>query len=205
MRFSFLFRTVFTIILIVILTSSMLKFSSDKIKSTYEEIALKECRTYISGIISETIDDSIDEEEFSSSFIIENEDDYKEFNVTYIQSLLKKISNNMYEKVKKDEVIKICDIPFSLVFDNPLISFIGPNIPISIKLIADVLVDVHSKVSSFGINNALIEILIDFEFEILIFVPLSVTSEKIDIDFPIYSSLFEGEVPSIAFGEHDIL
>ena len=93
------------------------------------------------------------------------------------------------------------EIPFSLIFDNVLLSSLGPEIPVRLKLLSDAKVNINSKISSFGINNALVELLLKFEFEVLVYIPLITKSEKIEISIPIYTSLIEGDVPSIAFGE----
>lgn len=202
MRFSFLFRSIISISLICILTYFFIDHSSSRLETVYYEIGLKECNKHINLLVSSIIDDNIDEEEFSSSMLITIDESYKEFNTFYLQSIVKNISNDMYEKISINNNYDILtEIPFSLIFDNVLLSSLGPEIPVRFKLLSDAKVNINSKISSFGINNALVELLLKFEFEVLVYIPLITKSENIEISIPIYSSLIEGDVPSIAFGE----
>lgn len=206
MRFSFLFRSLFSLSLICITTYFLINYSSNKLKNIYYEIGLKECNKHVSLLVSDIVDNSIDEEEFSDSMVSNVTDNYKEFNTIYLQSIVKNVSSNLYDVLSIDNNYNIfLEIPFSLVYDNVLLSSFGPSIPIRYKLLTDAKVNMISKVSSFGINNALIELLLEFEFDVLIYIPLNSKSDKITMNIPIYSSIIEGNVPSIAFGEHEIM
>lgn len=184
----------------------MMNYSSNKLKSVYYDIGLKECNKHVSLLVADVIDNNIDEEEFSNSMVSNITSTYKEFNTIYLQSIIKNVSSDLYDVLSFDNNYDyFLEIPFSLIYDNVLLSSLGPNIPIRYKLLTDAKVNMISNVSSFGINNALVELLLEFEFDVLIYIPLNSKSEKITMNIPIYSSIIEGEVPSIAFGEHSII
>ena len=205
MRFSFLFRCFITLLFIGISTFSMLSFASKKISSYCYEIGLRECNKYITKFIGNILDKSIDEEEFNSSFITDESDSYKEFNVFYLRAILKDIIECITKSLENDKnSYIISEIPFSLIYENPLIASLTPNVPIKYKFTSNVIVDMKSNVVPFGYNNALIEILLDFEFDVFLYIPLKAINEKIKIDIPIYSMIIEGDVPSFAYGEHNI-
>ncbi len=218
MRISFLTRTTITLFLIAISSAFLLKSFSDHLKEKYQTIAVMQCQSFATEAITKTIQKNLKEQdEFQSSILLYKDENFRELNVAYINSLLKDVSKNIYETLTDMEKGKgiidsdsfyqtgiVTEIPFSLIFDNPFLATLGPTIPICFRLMGDVKTDLISKVSSFGLNNGLIELLIQVEIKSMVYVPLLSTSEIIQVELPIYSSILEGEIPSIALGNHSI-
>ena len=94
----------------------------------------------------------------------------------------------------------ICEIPFGIVFNNSLLSNLGPKIPVRIEYIGDISSDIETKVTDYGINNALIEIIIHIKVTIKIILPISKEDIVITSSIPIAIKLLQGEIPSYYFG-----
>ena len=57
----------------------------------------------------------------------------------------------------------IYEIPMGLVSSNVFLSNLGPKVPLKLFLVGDVTSNITSKVTEYGINNALLEIGVNVE------------------------------------------
>lgn len=217
MKVSFLFRSTISLLIIIFFSSFFLNSFSKNLKDKFDSIAVLKCKNFASEVIINTIQEQLKKDDYQNSIFLTSENHYKEFNVVYLNSLLKDFAKGVYENLSHlenhtksletssfYELGMVEEIPFSLVFDNPLLGSLGPSIPICFRLIGNVTSNLESKVSSFGMNNALIELYVHITLDSLVYVPLICQSETINVDLPIYSSLIEGNIPSIALGNHSI-
>lgn len=86
--------------------------------------------------------------------------------------LLKRIVNNlknsnstyrdMYAKNKKNYIV--LRYPIGLISNNILINNLGYRIPIRLELNSNILTGIKSKVTNYGLNNALIEVYLRVKF-----------------------------------------
>ncbi len=90
----------------------------------------------------------------------------------------------------------IFEIPSGIVFGNAILSNIGPKIPVKLSLMGDIISNVDTEITSYGINNALIKIIIEVSVVEQVILPL--TSKKITVstDVPVAIKLVQGTVPN---------
>ncbi len=210
MRPSFLFRVTSTIFLIISCTLTLLIYSSNRIYEVYDEIQSVYIKNYVSNCLNNVVFSSINKNDFETSFIKENEENYKEFDYIYLKELLNNVSKNAYEELTNssfdNENLKMkVDIPLSVIYNLPLISTLGSRLPVYFHIVGNLLLDIDNCISEFGINNCLMEIILNIDFELLIYLPLLSKKEKIHLDFPLYSSIIQGSIPSFAFGSYDLV
>lgn len=100
------------------------------------------------------------------------------------------------EKLKKGIIF---EIPSGVVFKNSLLSNLGPKIPVKLNLIGDIISNIKTKVTNYGINNALIEVFVDIQISEQIILPF--TSKKISVNtiIPLSIKLIQGTVPNYYF------
>ena len=55
----------------------------------------------------------------------------------------------------------IYQVPTGIIFNNGLLSNIGPKIPVKLSLIGDVTIDIKTTIKDYGINNAVIQVSIN--------------------------------------------
>lgn len=104
-----------------------------------------------------------------------------------------RISSNSYLKV--DEGILFM-ISLGSVTGNSLLANIGPKIPLNLSVIGNVQTDVHSKVTNYGLNNAMIEIFVDIQMQMVIQMPFLSKKVKIKKSIPLTMEMVQGEIPN---------
>ena len=175
----------------LVINSAISKNISNKIKSDEIFLITKDSNNQISTIdFNPAIVNNILTE---TTTVIQKElkkiedgevDDIKNFDLDYI-------SNN--NKLKKGIIF---EIPSGLVFQNTFFANLGPNIPIKLNLVGDIISEVSTKVTNYGINNALIEVRIDIKLTEQVILPLTTDKIEIESSVPVALKLIQGTVPN---------
>ena len=100
----------------------------------------------------------------------------------YIQNSLKKSSQQQTipysnrDFLSDSEDTLILEMPLGLVTDSPFLVNLGPKIPVTIRFIDSVFTNVRTRLTNYGINNAMIEVYlsVSISYEVL----LPVTKEE---------------------------
>ncbi len=103
--------------------------------------------------------------------------------------MLKDYDNNLL----KEGII--AEIPFGVIFDNPILNNIFPKVKLKLNLIGDVISNLETEVKPYGINNALIEVRVHLEVSSQINLPF--VSERVTIPntIPISMKIIQGTIP----------
>lgn len=91
----------------------------------------------------------------------------------------------------------IYEVPFSTITNVPFLSNLGPKIPIKLNLIGDVVSNIETKVTEYGINNALLEVGVYVEVTARINLPFISKTVKVSNIIPISMKVIEGKVPQM--------
>jgi sporulation protein YunB len=99
-----------------------------------------------------------------------------------------------YDKEKLKRGI-VYEIPLGAVTKNSLLSNIGPKIPVRFSMVSGVNGNIKTRIKSYGINNAMIEIFIRIEISEKVILPL--TSKKVTVsnDVPVAIKIIQGKIP----------
>lgn len=97
----------------------------------------------------------------------------------------------------------IGNIPTGVIFNNALLSNLGPKFPIRLKMVGDIITNVYTKVTNYGLNNAVVEVSIKVDVSIRTILPFSSKLVKVSSDIPLTIKLMQGQVPSYYFGNHN--
>jgi len=98
-------------------------------------------------------------------------------------------------KIKKSASGVVYDVPIGLLTNNVILSNVGGTIPVKFTSIGSVEGNIVTDVSSFGINNALINISLSLSIDAQVVVPASQEIQNTTTDIPIYMHVINGEVP----------
>lgn len=101
-----------------------------------------------------------------------------------------------YDKNKLKEGI-IYEIPMGAITSSAFLSNIGPKIPVKLHLIGDVVTGVESKVSEYGINNALLEVGINVKVTSKINLPFISKDVEVSTTVPIVMKIIQGKIPNM--------
>jgi len=96
------------------------------------------------------------------------------------------------DKLKKGIIY---EIPTGVVFGNSFLANIGPTIPVKFSLVGDIVGYVSTKITDYGINNALIEINIVLELSEQVILPFVTNKIKIETTIPVALKLVQGSIP----------
>lgn len=131
----------------------------------------------------------------------------------YLTSLTKYIQS-YYRYIEKGEVEKIdqtllddydinslkkgiiYQMPLGVGLDNSLFSNLGPKIPVRLTLIGDIMGNINTKLTDYGINNALMEVTVHIEVTNQVILPLLSKKLITKIDVPIAIKIIQGKIPS---------
>lgn len=145
-----------------------------------------------------------------------------DFNPLVINRMLSEVGNNVKEYLHKLETGNIEDlelsdttlfnvsqkklksgiiyeVPSGIIFNNGLLANIGPKIPVKINFIGDIVTDVVTDITDYGINNAIIQIGIKVKVNELVILPYDSNQITIETTIPVAIKLIQGTVPNYYF------
>lgn len=122
-----------------------------------------------------------------------NEIVYLDYNMDKTYKLL----NKYIESLKKDNSkSKILTVPFFIASDNIIISSLGPKIKFKYEIIDNVKGKIKTKVTDFGVNNALVEMYFELEIGYLVVIPMNKKESVLKTEILISSKVINGKVPT---------
>lgn len=104
---------------------------------------------------------------------------------------------NVSQKQLKNGVIY--EIPSGIIFDNGLLANIGPKIPVKLNFVGDIVTDVVTDITDYGINNAVVQIGIKVKVNELVVLPYDSNEITIETTIPVAIKLIQGTVPNYYF------
>lgn len=117
-----------------------------------------------------------------------------DFDSLLVNKNLNEITTNL-EKNLSNNKNSIYYIPFGVVFNNSGLEELGPKIPIKTILVGSITTNLRSKITNYGINNALLEIIVIVEVEERIIMPFSSKKVKVKEQIPVVIKIIEGRIP----------
>lgn len=90
-------------------------------------------------------------------------------------------------------------IPMGVVFGNSLLANLGPKIPVRFSLVGDIVANVESSVTDYGINSALIDVKIKLTINQKVILPIASRKVVVEVDIPLALKVVQGVVPNYYF------
>lgn len=91
-------------------------------------------------------------------------------------------------------------IPFLVGTRSMLIASFGPKIYVPINFVGSVLTNIKTKITDYGINNALVEIYVTVELKTNLIAPVISSAKQINYDVLVASTVINGRVPKVYGG-----
>ena len=182
------------------------------------DYSISEMKRVASTIINRSIrDDTLTEDDLEKMFIVSKSREEEVISITLDSGIVNKITNRisdacednlrLVEEHKFSELKKKFNIgeeyflvPSGIIFNNSIISSIGPKIPISLKMIGNVTSGIVTDVKEYGINNSLITVSVEIKVELMVILPFSTDYVNITNYVPIAIKLIQGKVPQVYGG-----
>jgi sporulation protein YunB len=90
----------------------------------------------------------------------------------------------------------IYEVPLTIALNNTLLNNIGPKVPIKFSILGDISGSITTKVTNYGLNNALIEVSLYVKINAMTILPLSTKKIQIENSIPIAIKIIQGEIPN---------
>lgn len=215
--------TILIVVLLVLLIVSLIfKYINTKIVPPLEVYAENEVKKISSLIISDAVESiSFSEEETMSFFnTLTNKSDEVisvDFNTAKINKSLVKLNKAVYKDLKLFEngIYKLEDteietedliykIPLGYITGNYTLSNIGPKVPLKAKVIGNVVSNIKTEVSSYGINNSLLKVYIDVTVNMRFMLPLISKDVLVNNSIPLVVKIIQGKIPNVYGGSYAV-
>jgi len=95
----------------------------------------------------------------------------------------------------------VVEIPIGSSLGVTYLANLGPMLPIRFQYIGDVNSNIETKVTAYGLNNALMEISIRLEMTAQIFLPFQTEVKTIECTIPLVIKMLNGSVPNYYSGK----
>lgn len=203
-----------SIILVIIFLLLWLFIFNKELLPILSNYALVETENISTKIINEAVTKKIAKEEYLNDLVETTLNKNGEivsvdFNPVYVNKALSTITNEVQNNIKKieegnvdfdSEIIKnnndlIFEIPFGIVFRMPILDDLGPKLPLKTKIIGNVISNINTKITNYGINNAMLEIYIEVEVSEQILLPFISKKTTVKENIPVAMKVIQGTVP----------
>lgn len=188
-------------LVIIFLTILFLKFFSSRINPKLVRIAKDYASQKIYAEISTSINETILKEDLSSLLNLSKNNSGEiinaEFNLNRSYEILSKVTKQLSQEIdfdKGDQGIVI-KIPLGRASKYGLINNLGPQIPLNIKYIGTTITNLKTKITNYGLNNALLEIYLNLKITESIITPVNKEPFSNDYKILLYSGIINGRVP----------
>lgn len=91
-------------------------------------------------------------------------------------------------------------MPFFTGSSSVFLSNLGPSVYVPVNFVGSILTNIKTKITDYGINNALVEIYVTVELKTDLISPVSEKTNKIDYNVLVASSVINGRVPEVYGG-----
>ena len=136
------------------------------------------------------LDISLDNKKVNELLFLVNENILKNINI------LEKGKYNYLDVEYLDKSNFIFNVPIGVIYDIPILIGIGPKIPFKIDIIGNTNNNVYTNIKAYGINNSIIEVILNINMNIQIILPFTSKEININKDIPLDTKIIEGKVPT---------
>lgn len=197
-------RITIIMFIVILLTFSILKKISDIANPILLAFATQESYNTVTKIVNTAVNKTIDSNfNTDDMFILSNDLEGKIVSIDFDSIMINKITSLISLEIEKQLTnldSNDYQIPFMIIFKNNFLTNLGPKIPVKIKLIGSVVNNFETKITNYGINNALIELYLKLELRINVALPF-VSDEIVVVNsYPLAIKLINGNIPEYYAG-----
>lgn len=188
-----------TILLIFFMSFTALYVYTSKINNNLITISRQTFQNEIYSVIESSLKYLIGKEDFNDILKIYKNNDgeilYVDYDLPESYKYLNTINEGIKKYFNKDSSL-ILKFPFMVGSNNIIFNNFGPKITVKISYINAILTNINTKITNYGLNNALVEAYVKITIEGLIITPVTESKQKISYDLLISSKVINGRVPS---------
>ena len=214
------------IVMIIITLFVVFNFIGKKLTPIIMNYAEKQAKKIAVLVIGNAIDSELGEK-FKSDNLFITDGKETNYNTYEINNILKEVSINVKEYLRKLESGELGDIglsdneninvnskklkkgiiyqvPSGVIFNNGILANLGPKIPVKLSLIGDITTDIVTDIKEYGINNAVIELGVKIIAEEQVILPFGTKQIQVETVVPISIKIINGTVPGYYFNPYTL-
>ncbi len=196
------------LIIILILSSALLvNFTDNYFSNTTSVYISKQADNLASNavkdIINKTVVPKINMQEILTIKYNQNKVESVIVNTKIVNQIMGDASELVDELLNTEYLEKELSelyLPIGMLISDSILSSYGPKIKIKIKPIGAYSADVYTDISTFGINNSLIEVYLNIVIDIVALIPLQHQNIKTETKIYLISQVVQGTVPNYYYG-----
>ena len=206
-------QIVFITAIICIVTYILINGFTVKSKSTLEDMANNKTNELSTIIINESIKEIIINNSLQSIINVIRNDNNEitniDLNTTQANKILYDVSDSIMKNIDNiennniknlkieyfDEKDNIFKVPFGIIHNIPILTFLSPNIPFKISVLGNASNELITEVKEYGINNSTIELRIKCIINLQVILPFKSKVIKNEKSILLSSQVIQGKVP----------
>ena len=185
------------IIGIIIATFFWFNFFSKRLSPKIKEYAKNEADKHVylllSDVISQDIKNNNSKELIITSKNEENEIILTEYNLKKLYELLSRVNESLSKKLDKDFYFFL---PSGLYSKSFLINTWGSKIPIRVIIAGNIYSNIKTKITNYGLNNALVEVYIIVKVNQRLLSPMADNDYSGEYEILVSTFFINGKVPN---------
>lgn len=202
-------KILFTIVIILVLSFNFLSFIGHKITPKVTSLAKVSLNHHIKNIASNFKEYTYNNKDILiPTYNNKNEVTSLTYDMKVVYEIAGVFTSNIKSslKEKNDNIPFITEtnnnkilfmIPIGALSNQALFTSMGPKIPVQIYFVDNVFTEIKTKVTDYGINNALIEIYLSINLTYEIVSPFVREQVTLNYNLPIDQKIITGVVPNI--------
>lgn len=211
-----------TLIIVILNTSFLILFYTKKVSPVILEIANVKLQEINSTLIINDLKNKVIKNLNTDDILVTKLNNDEEiisinYNLDYVYDIINDVNKNLQKNInliEKGDTSSLVDesffdnkntglivsTPLGIVFNTPLLANLGPKIPAKIMYIGNIFTNLETKVTSYGINNALLEVYLKINIKNSVIVPINKTNNVFDVSLLLAAKVVKGRVPSFYGG-----
>ena len=214
----FLWFMIVVVVLVSMITAFLFRVFNKKVNPKLIEISEQNLNKITYGIIMDYLDSDILNQDYLDNvlYITKNKNGEiitVDFNLEQAYVVLSEITRRMQENLGELEAGKITidyydsylssgqdglilAIPLGVASDYMFLNNLGPEIPVKVRFIGTLLTNLKTKITNYGMNNALVELYAYIMITEEVTTPVTNNILKTEYDVLIAAKMINGRVPS---------
>ena len=166
--------------------------------------AKNEIVTKSNEIINYSLNNMLINNDFDDMIIIEKDIngiiEEISFNNVKANKILYYSTNNIMEKIKttqldSNNMDNLYYVPFGVIFNNSILSNLGPSIPFKTKMIGSTDNRIDIMMKEYGINSFLVQLILSIDINLEIILPFTKDIVNIQKEIILDSKIIQGQIP----------
>ncbi|MDD6272856.1 MAG: sporulation protein YunB [bacterium] len=188
-------------IIVFILTYIFIKIFTYKSEKILNNYAKRNSTNIVTNIINDSIYEVLYDNNYDDLIQIDknnsNEINSLNFNNVKINNILYLTTQNILENIKVLESNNnlIYNVPIGVIYSLPILINIGPKIPFKIDILSDINSDADIKIKEYGINNVVVEVILNIELSVQVIFPFVSQTLNIEKQLILDSKVIQGNIP----------